>query len=163
MTETGAISRPIIRAAAVLIENGRICLVKQRVTETRHWALPGGKLELGERISECVTREFEEETGLTVRFRELLYMTDRIIPDQEIHLVHMSFLVDRVGDEALPLVWNHDDPFPTASSDKIREVRMVPVDELNKYGFPPAFCGMVKDGFPGRGSYRGDFRAIYGE
>ncbi len=163
MTDTDATSRPIIRAASVFIENGRICLVKQDVTDTRHWALPGGKLELGERLSECITREFEEETGLEVRVRELLYVTDRIISNDQIHLVHMSFLVDRLGDETLPLEWKHVDPYPPASSDRIREVRMVPVDELDKYGFPPAFCNMVKDGFPGKGSYKGDFWDIYGD
>ncbi len=163
MTETNATPRPIIRAASVLIENGRICLVKQEVTKTRYWALPGGKLEVGETLAECIAREFKEETGLEVRVRELLYVTDRIITNLDIHLVHMSFLVDRLGDETLPLEWKHTDPHPSASSDTTREIRMVPVNELDKYGFPSAFSKIVMDNFPGRGSYKGDFRAIYGE
>lgn len=163
MTETDATSRPMIRAASVLIENGRICLIKQEVTQRRKWALPGGKLELGESLAECITREFQEETGLDVRVRELLYMTDRINSDEQIHLVHMSFLVDRLGDETLPAVWNHSDPHASETTERIREVRMVPVGELDKYGFPPAFCNLVRDDFPGRGSYKGDFWDIYGE
>jgi len=163
LTNTDTTSGPIIRAASILIENGRICLVKQEVTDTRHWALPGGKLEPGETLSECIAREFEEETGLKVRVRELLYVTDRIVTDPHIHLVHMSFLVERLGDKPLPLEWTHTDPHPPASVDTTREVRMVPVKELGIYRFPPAFCNMVKDNFPGRGSYLGDFHAVYGE
>ncbi len=163
MIDNNATPRPIIRAASILIENGRICLVKQEVTDTRHWALPGGKLELGETLSECIAREFEEETGLVVQVRELLYVTDRITTDPYIHLVHMSFLVEKVGDKPLPLEWKHTDPHPSASLDTVREIRMVPVNELDKYGFPPPFCEMVKDDFPCRGSYLGDFRAVYGE
>ena len=163
MTNIDATPGPIIRAASILIEDGRICLVKQEVTDTRHWALPGGKLELGETLSECIAREFIEETGLEVRVRELLYVTDRIVTDPFLHLVHMSFLVEKEEDKILPLEWKHADPHPPASSDTTREVRMVAVNDLDKYGFPPAFCNILKDNFPGRGSYLGDFHAVYGE
>jgi mutator protein MutT len=163
LINTNATTSPIIRAASILIEDARICLVKQEVTETRHWALPGGKLELGETLSECITREFKEETGLEVRVRELLYVTDRIITKPYVHLVHMSFLVDRLATNKLLLEWKYFDPYASASSGTTREIKMVPVNELDKYGFPPAFCKMVKRNFPDRGSYKGDFRAFYGE
>lgn len=163
LINTNATPRPIVRAASILMENGRICLVKQAVTDTRHWALPGGKLELGEKLSECIAREFKEETGLDVQVRELLYVTDRIVSDPYSHLVHMSFLVDRLGDRTLPLEWKHTDPYPSSSSGVIREIKMVPVDELDEYGFSSVFCKLLKDNFPGRGSYKGDFRTFYGE
>jgi 8-oxo-dGTP diphosphatase len=35
------------------------------------WVAPGGKMEPGETISEAVTREFEEETGIIVKEPEL--------------------------------------------------------------------------------------------
>jgi ADP-ribose pyrophosphatase YjhB (NUDIX family) len=163
MDSTGLTPRPIIRAASILIENESICLVKQAVTDTRHWALPGGKLELGEKLSECITREFKEETGLTVQVRELLYVTDRIISDPYSHVVHMLFLVSRLENKGLPAEWQHTDPYPSSASDSIRELKMVPLHELDKYGFSPVFCKLVKDNFPGRGSYKGDFRIFYGE
>jgi ADP-ribose pyrophosphatase YjhB (NUDIX family) len=157
------IPRPIIRAASILFENRHICLVKQVVTDVRHWALPGGKLELGERFSECIEREFREETGLDVQVRELLYMTDRITYNPFSHIVHISFLVDRLGNEALPFEWKHLDPHPSSSSDAMREIKMAPVDELEKYGFSKIYCRLIQENFPGRGCYKGDYFTFYGE
>ncbi len=78
---------PTVRAACVLIENHRILLVKQNVTATRHWSLPGGHLEFGETLGDCVVREMKEETGLDIADRQLLYITDRIVGDT--HVVHI--------------------------------------------------------------------------
>jgi ADP-ribose pyrophosphatase YjhB (NUDIX family) len=163
LNKTSTTPKPIIRAASILIENGRICVVKQAVTDKRDWALPGGKLEIGEKLSECIIREFAEETGINVQVRELLYVTDRIIPDAYSHIVHMTFLVDRLEGGELPHEWEHKDPYPSSSSDAIRKIKMVPVNELGKYGFSPSFCKLVKDNFPSRGSYQGDFHTFYGE
>jgi len=153
----------MIRPASILLDEGRICLVKQKVTEKRLWSLPGGKLELREKLSECVSREFKEETGLGVRVLELLYVTDRITTNPDTHVVHMSFLVEKSENRELPEEWTHVDPFPSDSSDSIREIRMVNIDDLEQYGFSPVFHGLVKDGFPGRGSYKGDFFTFYNE
>ena len=161
MTNFPAPIRPMIRAASVLIEDGRILLLKQDVTPTRHWALPGGRLEMGETLAECVKRELKEETGLDARVKELLYITDRLM--QQTHLVHIAFLVERVEKDKLPLEWLHNDPFPTSSSDRIREIKMVPVGEMTVYGFTERWQQLITSNFPGKGNYQGDFQAFYGE
>ncbi len=51
-------------SAVVVDEGGRILLHRRR--DNDKWALPGGKMELGESLAECVVREVREETGLTV-------------------------------------------------------------------------------------------------
>ncbi|MEV7445877.1 NUDIX domain-containing protein [Streptomyces sp. NPDC091204] len=48
----------------VVDDGGRVLL--QRRTDNGMWALPGGKMELGESISDCAVRETLEETGITV-------------------------------------------------------------------------------------------------
>jgi len=161
LIDSNHVQRPIVRAAAVLIENGRILLVKQEVTTTRHWSLPGGKLDIGETLERCLKREMKEETGLDVKVKELVYVTDRI--NAQIHVVHMSFLVEKTDNGVLPAAWQHVDPSPSYSSDSIREIRMVPLTELEKYGYSPKWCQLVKDNFPERGSYKGNYFTFYGE
>lgn len=56
------LKRPVVGIAAVArTEDGRLLLVRRADTGT--WALPGGTLEWGERLSEAIPREVEEETG----------------------------------------------------------------------------------------------------
>ncbi|MER5637479.1 NUDIX domain-containing protein [Kitasatospora sp. NPDC002227] len=56
----------LVPAASVVVvdEVGRILL--QRRTDNGLWALPGGKMELGESIAGCGIRETREETGIDI-------------------------------------------------------------------------------------------------
>ncbi|SFC96591.1 ADP-ribose pyrophosphatase YjhB, NUDIX family [Nocardioides terrae] len=51
-------------SAVVVDDSGRILL--HRRSDNGKWALPGGVMELGESLAECVIREVQEETGLDV-------------------------------------------------------------------------------------------------
>lgn len=151
-----------VRPTGVLIEDGRMLLVRQRVYETRKWSMPGGGLEHGETIESCLKREMMEETGLAVRVKELLYVSERL-RDSNVHIVYMMFLVEHSERVSLPSTWSHEDPAPSISTTKSREIRMVPIDELVDYGFPFRFQQVIKDGFPSKGSYIGDFNDFFGE
>jgi ADP-ribose pyrophosphatase YjhB (NUDIX family) len=50
--------------AVVPDDRGRILMVHR--TDNDLWALPGGAMDLGERIAETVVREVREETGIDV-------------------------------------------------------------------------------------------------
>lgn len=50
--------------ALITDEAGRILLIRRR--DNQRWALPAGGLELDESILDCLRREVNEETGLTV-------------------------------------------------------------------------------------------------
>jgi len=56
----------LVPAASVVVvdDAGRVLL--QRRTDNGMWALPGGKMELGESLAECGIRETLEETGLDI-------------------------------------------------------------------------------------------------
>lgn len=51
-------------SAVVVDDEGRILL--HRRSDNDLWSIPGGRIEIGESVAECVTREVEEETGLRV-------------------------------------------------------------------------------------------------
>jgi len=151
-----------VRATGILIENNRMLLIKQYVNPKRGWSMPGGHLEPEETLEQSLIREMKEETGLDVTVKELLYVTDRF-RGSDTHVVHLTFLLERIGKNPGKLEWTHFDPHTSSTSKSLREIRMVPIDELIDCGFSSKFAQMVKTGFPGRGSYQGDFHTFYGE
>jgi 8-oxo-dGTP pyrophosphatase MutT (NUDIX family) len=56
----------LVPAASVVVvdDTGRVLL--QRRTDNGMWALPGGKMDLGESLAGCGIRETREETGLDI-------------------------------------------------------------------------------------------------
>jgi mutator protein MutT len=147
---------PIIRPTGILIEDGKILLVKQELVEQTHWSFPGGALEFGETIEQCLVREMKEETGLDIKVKELLYICDRFHQLNR-HVVDMTFLVEKVGGEL------RSNSFIDKDREIIREIKMVSIDEIPNYGFSQKLYRLVKENFPGRGSYQGDFHKFYGE
>jgi len=57
----------------VLVENDRVLLATTLVPSGSITNFPGGGLELGEAPLEAIPREFQEETGLIVEVKELLF------------------------------------------------------------------------------------------
>jgi 8-oxo-dGTP pyrophosphatase MutT (NUDIX family) len=62
----------LVPASGVLAvdEQGRLLLQKRR--DTGQWAIPMGKQEFGETVTQCAVRETEEETGVRVEVTGLL-------------------------------------------------------------------------------------------
>lgn len=144
--------RQKVRVTGILIENEHILLLEQKVTDSREWSLPGGALEVGETIEQCMIREMKEETGLDIVVEDLLYVCDRLY--QGDHVVHMTFLIKRSGGNIIKGI----EPEPGANI--IRGIKMVPFSELPKYGFSPVFCELVESDFPDRGTYKGNVSNI---
>jgi 8-oxo-dGTP pyrophosphatase MutT (NUDIX family) len=62
----------LVPAAGVLAvdSDGRVLLQRRR--DTGQWAIPMGKQEIGETVTQCAERETREETGVTVKVTGLL-------------------------------------------------------------------------------------------
>ncbi len=148
---------PRIRLTGILLEGDRILLVKESLRERSRWNLPGGGLELGETIEEGLRRELREETGLEVQVDELLYVTDRFKRLGR-HVVDLCFRIHRVSGTASAQGAGEGGETPA----EVSEVRMVALDDLPTFGLSEKFVRLVRDGFPGKGSYGGEFHALYG-
>jgi 8-oxo-dGTP pyrophosphatase MutT (NUDIX family) len=98
----------------VLIRNGR-ALVNRASYRTR-FTIPSGYVEAGESLEQAVVREFEEETGVTVRVGPLLLTRHKVLGDNESD-VYFAFALEHIEGE------------PAARPPEIVEVREVPVDE----------------------------------
>lgn len=134
----------IVRATGVLIEDEEILLLAQDVDEKRSWSLPGGKVDKGERIDQALVREMIEETGLICSIGSLLYVCEK-----EPNLMHITFIIKRISG-AIKLPDNSLDKNP------ISDVKFVPINDLNNYGFTDNFIKRLKENFPDRGNYMGD-------
>ena len=76
-------------AAAVVVDNGRVLMVRRRVKEgTLSWQLPAGAIEPGETAEQAAVRETNEETGLVVSAVTLLGARLHPITGR-----HMSYVV----------------------------------------------------------------------
>lgn len=91
---------PLLAADLVielLDEPGRIVLIERR-NEPRGWALPGGFVDIGERVEQAAVREAEEETGLRVRLKTLLGVYSDPERDPRGHAVSVVYVAEARGE-----------------------------------------------------------------
>ena len=90
--------RPFVGVGAVIVDAGaRVLLVKRRYEPLAgQWSLPGGAVDVGETLAECVVRELHEETGLEVEIGPVIEVFDRITRDGDGRVQYHFVLVDYV-------------------------------------------------------------------
>ena len=107
---------PRVGVGAITIKDGKVLLVKRGIEPSKGlWAIPGGTLKLGETLQECAAREILEETGITIRVGDCVYVFDFIEHDNKrkikFHFVIVDFAADYVSgkpqgaDDALEARW----------------------------------------------------------
>lgn len=100
-------TRPIVGVGAIVIDDGRVLLVKRgQPPLAGEWSLPGGGVEVGETLVAAVQREVFEETGLIVDVGPIVEVLDRIHQDAdgrvEFHYVLIDYLCTSVGGSLHP-------------------------------------------------------------
>lgn len=72
-----SIDRFNIRVYGLLLnEKQEVLLAHEKIGDFQFTKFPGGGLEFGEGINDCLVREFKEETGIDVMVKNHLYTTD---------------------------------------------------------------------------------------
>jgi len=141
---------PIIGVGAVIIDSDRVLLVRRDTEPLRgEWSVPGGMLELGEKLRDGVCREAEEETGLTIEPGEVLDVFDSIFTDTlgrtQYHYVLIDYLCRVVAGDA------------RAASD-VSDVRWVTAEALPAMELRPTIEQVVRKGLLRAREVRGTVR-----
>lgn len=126
-------TQPIVGVGALIVHEGKLLLVKRGVDPDKgKWSIPGGAVELGERMREAVIREVKEECGLDVEIAldKPLDAIDNIIMSEDgrlqYHYVLLQFLVRLKGGALRP------------ASD-VLDAKWVPFDEVKTYDLTESF------------------------
>ena len=115
----------VVVAVGVLIDGEGRVLVSRRAADAHQgglWEFPGGKVEVGESVSDALSRELREELGIQIGASERLMTIEHDYGDKKVKLdVHRikSWQGEARGLEGQPLAWQ------------------LPVD-LSQWSFPAA-------------------------
>ena len=125
---------PRVGVGAVILDGTRVLLARRgRAPSAGKWSIPGGLVDVGERLEDTLLREIEEESGLRVRLLGLCGVIDRVVREQDAvryHYVIIDYAAEPVGGRL------------RAGSDAA-EVRWVEVDELDRYDTTEGLADMV--------------------
>ncbi|TXT67727.1 MAG: hypothetical protein BAJALOKI1v1_20044 [Promethearchaeota archaeon] len=132
--------RPHIGVGVMLVRDNTLLLVKRKYEpDANYWSIPGGHLDLGERVQDAAVREAEEETGFKTRVTKLAGIIDKIMYDEEgkikYHYVLLNYFVEQI--EGSP------DQAPIADDDAL-EARFVPFIELKEYILTESLIELLK-------------------
>jgi len=93
---------PVPAAGVILIEQGRVLLVKRRYApRAGAWCLPAGFMEYGETPRQCAVRELAEETGLSCRLDDLFGVYAGF-DDPRVRAVLILYRAERAGGRLVP-------------------------------------------------------------
>jgi len=136
----------MVGVGALIFQRDRI-LMAQRGKEPLKgwWSLPGGALELGERLAEGVRREVREETGLEIRPLGVLEIFERIVRDAsgapEYHYVLIDYVCRIMGGEL-------------CAGDDVCAVEWVRRRDLSALQITEGTLAVIEKGFRERRRYR---------
>jgi mutator protein MutT len=126
-----------IGVAVIWNQTGQILIDRRKVGGTMGglWEFPGGKIEPGETVEACISREIQEELAIEITVGEQLISIEHTYPTFHLtltvhHCQHLSGI-----------------PQPIESE----EIRWVNIDDLSNYQFPAANIAIInalKDYFP---------------
>jgi ADP-ribose pyrophosphatase len=106
---------PVLAVGAIVRHGDAVLLVKRGAAPSLgEWAIPGGRVHLGESLAQAAEREILEETGVIIEAGEVVY-TFEYIDEKAGHVAFHYVVLDltaryvsgepRAGDDAAAAAW----------------------------------------------------------
>ncbi len=114
-----------IVGVAVIWNHQRQILIDRRPLQGARgglWEFPGGKIEPGETVQDCIRREICEELGIQIEVGEHLITIDHVYSD--LHVTLKVYQCHHLSGIPQPI--------------ECDEIRWVNLDELDQFNFPQA-------------------------
>ncbi|MBT8372404.1 MAG: NUDIX hydrolase [Deltaproteobacteria bacterium] len=132
--------QPVIAVGAVVTHQNRILLIRRGKEPARgEWAIPGGRVELGETMREAVAREVMEETCVSIHPGDLVYFFETIQPDPDgrirFHYAIFDFMAEYLEGEPNPRDDAMDARWVSAAEADTYKLNIKTRDLLNRIGF----------------------------
>jgi 8-oxo-dGTP diphosphatase len=126
-----------IRVCGVLVENGKILLVRQKNNNgvSSFWLPPGGGLEYGESIESALKREFIEETNVEIELGSFITVTEFLkVPFHAIELFYkVNFKVGSIGLGQDPEFENNEQILEEVKWFSLEEIIALPAVEKHSF------------------------------
>lgn len=121
----------------IVDDEGRVLLTKRSVPPFQNmWVMPGGKIELGEQITDALKRETHEEVGLEIEVNELIDVFEHLTPgDDNYHFVILYY-------RCRPLYCD------IRHNEEVSEARWVLCDDLPGFNIPDGTRFILGKVFP---------------
>ena len=87
-------SKPILVTAAIVTSGDQVLIARRKIDkspESGKWEFPGGKLEFGESLHECLMREIREELNLQIEVGSICDAQSQVYLDRNLHIVLLFF------------------------------------------------------------------------
>ena len=121
MQRTLKYGRIDVAADALILVGESVVLIKRKNEPYKGMhALPGGFLEAGETLEECVIREAREETGLDCRIEGLIGIFSDIDRDPRGRTISVAYLLRPVSEDITP-----------AAGDDAADIKIVRLSEID--------------------------------
>jgi len=133
-------SFPHIGVGVMMVRDNHLLLIKRKYNpDAGYWSIPGGHLDLGERVEHAAVREAQEETGFKTKITKLAGIINKIMYDDEgkieYHYVLINYFVEQIeGDPNQP---------PNAADDAL-DAKFVPFDEIKNYQLTESLVELLK-------------------
>lgn len=117
-----------VRVSGICEVNGKILMVKHRGLgrDGIFWAPPGGGMRFGENVTDCLKREFAEESGIMIFVEQLICVTEFL--EMPMHALELFFTVSRKGG----VLRKGTDPEMDKADQIIENVEFMSYKRLNK-------------------------------